>query len=133
MEANERGTALEGINIIPRGNNVLIKMSFNESVMAIHSNKPTKENDEYVTFTVVAIGPLVKDLKLGEEVLFTIPRDGYTDVPIKGNLRGIRELHKFYTKLSRQEYTELLAGGDSKVDVHQYGMFPEYLVTGHIL
>lgn len=131
MEQN-RGTALEGVNIIPRGNNVLLKMEYDESILALRSgNKPESTGEEKVTFTVAGMGPLVNDLTLGEEVLFSISGE-YVDVPVKNNHNSIRSLKKFYSEMKASEHTELMASGNNKAHVIQYGMFPEFQIKGHI-
>ena len=124
-------------NIVPRNNEVLIKMSFKESLFNIVTGKPNKDSDEKVTYTVAGFGPLVKDLELGEEVIMKIVTQ-YDDVPIKGNTKCIRELIKFYApeskNVTRAELTALQADPKTnKIDVVQYGMFPDFQIKAHII
>ena len=136
METIERGKSL--VNIIPRNNEVLVKMEFNVSILALTSGKPNEsDSDEKVTYTIAGKGPLVKDLELEEEVLMKVLPGGYDDVPVKGNMRSIRELTKFYDisskNITRTELTQLMSNSETnKVTVVQYGMFPEFQIKGHI-
>ncbi|MCK9429935.1 MAG: hypothetical protein M0R17_08015 [Candidatus Omnitrophica bacterium] len=131
METIERGTSL--CNITPRGNNVLIKMNFRASILSLNTGKYDAEKDanEEVKFTVAGIGPNVKDLVLGEEILFK-PMAAYEDVPVEGNHNSIKELTEVYKAMKPSEIQMLLRDGKNKVDVVQYGMFPEFQIQGHI-
>jgi hypothetical protein len=132
---NERGKSL--VNIVPRNNEVLIKMEFKVSLLELSAGKPSEEGsaNERVTYSVAGIGPLVKDLTIGEEVLMKLT-GSYDDVPVKDNVRSIRELTKFYTdpkSISKTEFMKLLSDpSTSKVDVIQYGLFPEFQIKAHI-
>lgn len=136
METIERGKSL--VNIVPRNNEVLIKMEFKVSLLALTSGKPNEsDSNERVTYIVAGKGPLVKDLELEEEVLMKVLPGGYDDVPVKENMRSIRELTNFYDinskNITRTELTQLMSKPETnKVNVIQYGMFPEFQIKGHI-
>lgn len=131
MTTNERGKSL--CNIVPRNNNVLLKIEFKSSILSLNTGKYDAEKDagETVKFTVAGIGPEVKDLSLGEEVVFSIDRV-YTDIPVSGNKQSIKELTALYRAMKPSEIQELLKSGQNKVDVIQYGMFPEFQINAHI-
>jgi len=129
MENSERGKSL--VNVIPRGNNVLLRMNFKASILALASGKPEEKSDEKVTYIVAGIGPLVKDLILGEEINFKIAQE-YVDIPVKGNERSIKSLIDFYRSMPKKDLTALLETGDNKADVVQYGIFPEFQILAHI-
>ena len=125
MTDNERGKS--EVNVIPRGNNVLVKMEFKESIINIRSGKPSKANESKVTFTVVGIGPNVKDLEIGEEVIMELVE--YADIPVEGNSNGIKTLLELYRTMSPSDYEKLLKDPENnKVLVRQYGIFPEYQI-----
>ena len=125
MADNERGKSI--VNVIPRGNNVLVKMTFKESILGIRSGKPSKASEAKVTFTIVGIGPQVKDLEIGEEVIMELME--YADVPVEGNYNGIKNLLETYRKMSNQEFQTLLESDQTnKVDVIQYGLFSEFQI-----
>lgn len=129
METNVRGTSL--CNIVPRNNNVLIKMVFKASIMALASGKPDKNDEEKITYTVAGIGPLVKDLTLGEEILFKLHQE-YDDVQVEGNKQSIKHLTKLYSEMKPADLNSLMRSGNNKALVVQYGMFPEFQIPGHI-
>lgn len=129
MDANECG--ISSVNIVPRGNNVLLRMNFKASILALSSGKPEENSNEKVIFTVAGFGPLVKDLVLGEEVLFKL-HAAYDDIPVKGNNQSIKDLTDFYGKLPKGEVSKMVMAGNNKADAIQYGMFPEFQIVGHI-
>jgi hypothetical protein len=119
-------------NVIPRGNNVLVRMDFTVRLLAITSGKPDENDDQSkVRYSVAGFGPLVKDLKLGEIVIMSIDKV-YDDIPVKENMRSIRELTKFYKDMDRLELNKLIGDKESStVGVVQYGMFPEFIIKTH--
>lgn len=130
METNVIGVSLN--NVIPRGNNVLIRMDFTVRLLAISTGKPDDNDDQSkVTYSVAGYGPLVKDLELGEIVIMSIDKQ-YDDIPVESNLRSIRELTKVYKDMPRLELNKLIADKESsEVGVVQYGMFPEFVIRAH--
>lgn len=129
MTDNERGKST--VNVVPRGNNVLVKMSFKESILGIRSGKPSKASEAKVTFTIVGIGPYVKDLEIGEEVIMELME--YADVPVEGNFNGIKNLIDVYRKMDNSEFQKLLESSETnKVDIIQYGLFPEFQIKAVI-
>ena len=129
MENNERGTSL--VHIVPRGNNVLIRIEFKASILALASGKPEQDSNEKVTFIVAGIGPLVKDLVLGESVLMKIT-EAYDDIIVEGNDRSIKVVSEFYRTMDSKEKADLLKGGVTKCDIIQYGIFPEFIIIAHL-
>lgn len=129
METNERGKSI--CNIIPRNNNVLLKIVFRASIMALSSGKPDKNDEEKVTYIVAGIGPLVKDLDLGEEIIFKIHQE-YDDIQVEGNKQSIKHLTKLYQEMKPADLNSLMRSGENKVTVIQYGMFPEFQIPAHI-
>jgi hypothetical protein len=129
MESIERGKSL--VNVVPRGNNVLIRMEFNVSVMALTSGTPESSSEESVNSFVAGFGPLVKGLDLDEPIVFKV-QQAYIDVVVEGNNRSIRELTKFYKSLPKLELNQLMKSKDtSHVKVIQYGIFPEFQIPAH--
>jgi hypothetical protein len=128
-----RETAQTENNIIPRNNNVLIKMSFMESVMNISSGTPpAKDNGEEVTFQVAGIGILCpNDLSMGDKVIMQL--QPYENVDVEGNQHSIKALQAFYRTLKPSELNALIRDPKSaKVKVVQYGLFPEFMVKAII-
>lgn len=129
MESIERGKSL--VNVVPRGNNVLIRMEFNVSLMALMSGKPENNSDEVVRTYIAGFGPLVKDLDLDEPIVFKVQQE-YIDVIVDGNNRGIKSLIKFYNLLSKSELNKLMTNKETAtVGVIQYGIFPEFQIPAH--
>ena len=128
MENNERGKSL--VNYVPRGNNVLIRLEFEISILAISSGKPSSDDNGMCRFYVAGLGPLVKDLTLNEEIGMKLPE--YSSVEIKGNNNSIRVLKEFYTTMKKSDLNLLIAGKDNKVNVVEYALFPEFMILGHI-
>jgi hypothetical protein len=125
MTTTERGKS--NVNVTPRGNNVLVKMEFLESVLNLYTGKPSKASDAKVTFTVEGIGPNVSDLELGEEVMMELVE--YSDIPVEGNHNGIKTLLDIYPKMKNNEIQELMKDSKTaKVLVRQYGIFPEFQI-----
>lgn len=125
MMTTERGKS--NVNIIPRGNNVLVKMEFLESILNLYTGKPSKASDAKVTFTVEGIGPNVPDLEIGEEVIMELVE--YSDIPVESNHNGIKTLLEIYPKMKNEEIRELMKDpATAKVLVRQYGIFPEYQI-----
>lgn len=129
MENNEKGKSL--VNVIPRNNNILIRIEFKASILALSTGKPSAEDSNAITkFYVAGYGPLVKDLVLNEEVFMKLPE--YQSVDVIGNNNSIRVLSSFYKAMKQSELAQILSSKDNKVDVVEYAMFPEYIATGHI-
>jgi len=130
MESNERGQSL--VNIVPRNNNVLIKMEFVASVFAISSGKPSnEENNMKVKYSIAGFGPLVKDLTLGEEVLMKMGE--YERVNVKGNNNSLESLKALYDTMKKSELNDLISSKEyNKANVIQYGIFPEFQIRAHI-
>lgn len=125
MENNAQGVS--NVNVVPRGNNVLVRMSFKESILGIRSGKPSKASEAKVTFLIAGVGPNVPDLKIGDEVLMELVE--YTDIPVEGNFNGIKTLLELYRKMDNSEFQKLLESSETnKVDVIQYGIFPEFQI-----
>lgn len=118
------------VTVVPRNNNVLVKMEFEVSVMALTSGKKDSLDDE-VSFSVAGIGPMVNDLTLGEKIILQIQQN-YEVVEVPGNERSIIKLTDFYRKLKPAELTAAIKD-TPKVGVVQYGMFPEFQIKGHSL
>jgi hypothetical protein len=129
MESIERGKSL--VNIVPRGNNVLIRMEFNVSLMALMSGKPEESSEEVVRSYVAGFGPLVKSLDLDEPIVFKV-QQAYIDVVVDGNERSIKKLIKFYESLPKLELNQLMTNKETAtVGVIQYGIFPEFQIPAH--
>lgn len=120
------------VNIIPRGNNVIVKMSFKASVLSLVNNKWEDKDNDVAEFEIAGIGNKVNDpeLKLGDKVVMELSQK-YSPLDIKGNERSVDKLQEFYRKLTRVELTDSMRD-NPKVDVVQYGLFPEFLVKGII-
>lgn len=118
------------VRVVPRNNNVLVKMEFEVSVMALTSGAKDSLDSE-VTFSVAGIGPMVNDLTLGEKIILQIQQN-YEVVEVPGNERSIRKLQDVYKKLKPAELTDAIKN-TPKVQVIQYGMFPEFQIKGHSL
>ena len=129
MENNDRGSSL--VNVVPRGNNVLVRIEFKASILALASGKPEENSNEKVTFIVAGIGPLVKDLTLSESVLMKIS-EAYDDVQVDGNERSIKKVTEIYRTMNKSELSQLLTDGDTKADIVQYGLFPEFVIKAHL-
>lgn len=119
------------VTIVPRNNNVLVKMEFEVSVVALTSGKKDSLDDDDVIFTIAGIGPMVNDLALGEKIILQIQQN-YEVVEVPGNERSIRKLEDFYRKLKPAELTTAIKD-TPKVTVIQYGMFPEFQIKAHSL
>ena len=130
MSDKTRGTS--NVNVVPRSNNILIRMEFKTSILDIQSDKPSDDNNEDIRMYVAGFGPLVPDIELGEEVLLELVKT-YTSVDVKGNFKSAKELQKIYRSMKPSEFTKLLRDPETaKVDVVQYGMFPEYIIKAHV-
>ena len=126
MEEKQRG--ISNTNIIPRNNLVLIKMELQASIMGIVSESFKGENSK-VTCSIAGYGPIVKDLELGQKVLVKLQE--YESVKVEGNNKDVESLTAFYKGLSQTELKQAIKD-NPKVDVVQYGLFPEYLVNAII-
>lgn len=129
MENNERGKSL--VNYIPRGNNVLIRIEFEISILAISTGKPSADDNNMARFYVAGMGPLVKDLDLNDQIYIKLPE--YSSVPVAGNNNSISILKEFYKSMKQSDLTMLIAGKENRVSVVEYGIFPEYLITSRIV
>ena len=129
MENNEIGKSL--VNVVPRNNNILVKIKFKASILALSTGKPSAEDSKAITkFYIAGIGPLVKDLSLDEEIFMKLPE--YQSVEVKGNNNSIKILGDFYRAMKQSELTQILSSKDNKVDVVEYAIFPEYIATAHV-
>jgi hypothetical protein len=119
-------------NIIPRGNNVLVRLDFTASVLDLSTGKPSERSEgDPVIFSIAGYGPLVKDLSIGEKVIMKL--EPYKAVEVKGNEQSVAKLTAFFSsanmKLSElQEYIK----STPKVNVVEYGIFPEFIIKGII-
>lgn len=132
METREHGVT--DSNIMPRGNNVIIKMIATASVMEISSGKYGEEtNAGRAEFIVSGIGPLVPtDLEIGDKVALQITQ-AYHEVRVDGNFNSIFELQKLYKSIGHTETNKLIQNKDTaKVQVVQYGLFPEFMIKAVI-
>lgn len=129
MENNERGKSL--VNVVPRNNNVLIRIEFELSILALSTGKPNAEDSNSPTkYYVAGIGPMVKDLTLNEEVTMKLPE--YPSIKVDGNNNSISILKSFYSSMKNTELSALLSGKENRVHVVEYGVFPEYIISAHI-
>lgn len=130
MSDKTRGTS--NVNVVPRANNILIRMEFKTSILDIRSDKPSDDNNEDIRMYVAGFGPMVTDIELDEEVLLELTKT-YTSVDVKDNFRSVKELQKMYKTMSNTDFTKLLSDPTTtKVGVIQYGMFPEFIIKAHV-
>lgn len=122
-------TSVSENNIFPRGNNVLIKFCMKASILDLQMDKPGDHSKgESADAFISGYGPAVKDLNLGDKVLVEL-NQSYTAIEVAGNSRSVKVLHELYRTMKPSEFTELLRYPETaKVDVVQYGIFPEFLV-----
>lgn len=127
------GELFEGkslVNIVPRNNEVLIRIEFEESILALSSSKPDQASgDRPVKFYIAGVGPSTKDLVLNERVIFHLTEQ-YVSIPVNGNERDIKSLKALYSKMPRKDLNECI-GKAEYVKVIEYGLFPEYMVKAH--
>jgi len=127
MEENKGG--ISNCNVIPRNNNVLVKMTFTASVMALTSGKYEKESTDEVTATIAGMGPLVQDLALEDKVLIKLQE--YSSIEVDGNNSSVRKLKEAYSSLKPSELSQLIRD-TPRVTVVQYGIFPEFLIQAKL-
>ena len=126
----ESGTS--NVNVIPRGNNVLLKIEFEASVLGLTSDTYEKEHPNDVLFSIAGFGKDVHDLTLGDIVHVELGQR-WTNVVVKGNNNSPEALKEFYDKLPKADLTAIIRDKDkNKVKVVQYGMFPEFTIKGII-
>ena len=129
---SDKTRGMSNVNVVPRSNNILIRMEFKTSILDIQSDKPTDDHNEDIRMYVAGFGPLVTDIELNEEVLLELVK-AYTSVDVKDNFKSFKELQKTYRSMKPSEFTKLLRDPETaKVDVVQYGMFPEYIIKAHV-
>ena len=130
MSDKTRGTS--NVNVVPRANNILIRMEFKTSILDIQSDKPSDDHNEDIRMFVAGFGPLVNDIELDEEVLLELTKT-YTSVDVKDNFKSVKELQKTYRSMKSADFTNLLRNPETaKVEVIQYGMFPEFIIKAHV-
>lgn len=116
------------LNVIPRGNYVLIKISFEISTMAVINNKPIENDESDKYFEVCGIGPLVKGLEIGDRVCMVV-QQGYDNVTIPENKQSLEELQKLYASMTNSERAKIIHNKEtSRVNVITYGLFPEFQI-----
>lgn len=131
METNEQISKSE-CNIFPRGNNVLIKMLFKASVLDLSSGKPSDKSDgEKVDYYVAGFGPAVKDLTIGDKVILKL--EPYQKIEVAGNNKSIDVLSDFFSPRNmKSAELQVYIKETPKVDVVEYGLFPEFIIKANI-
>jgi len=126
MQTHEKGISI--INTMPRNNNVIIKMITNVPILELTSGKYSEETyAQNSIFEVVAVGPMVfTDLQIGDKVQLVI-RESYIEVNVPTNDRSIKKLQAFYKSIGHVELNKIIADKkNNRVEVNQYGLFPEF-------
>jgi hypothetical protein len=124
----ESTSGISNVNVVPRGNNVLVRMDIEASVMGITSGKYGNESGIPI-ITIAGIGPNVRDLAIGDKVLMKLQE--YESVPVAGNNKDIASLKKFYATLKPSELSQIIKE-TPKVSVVQYGLFAEFLILAKV-
>lgn len=127
MKENESG--ISEVNVIPRNNNVLVRMTFDASIMALTSGKYEKDSTDEVIATIAGIGPAVRDLSIGDKVLIKLQE--YSSVDVEGNFNSVKKLKETYSTLKPSELSELIRKSP-RTTVIQYGIFPEFLIQAKL-
>lgn len=123
----ETNVSRSNTNVFPRVNNVLVKMTFETSIFAVINGKYEGDNTTPAKFEIAGIGPLVKDLELGDNIIMKLEQ--YESVNVAGNERSITNLKKHYDTLPKSEVSALQGNKNTKnVTVIEYGIFPEFLI-----
>lgn len=120
--------AKSAIGIIARGNNVIVRLDFDTSLLMINAlankKKPNStEENENVKMTVVAVGKDVKDLEVGDVVRSSTQPEITLDV--KDNENTIDKLYKKFSKFSANEQDAFLRGG-TKIHVTEYSLYSDF-------
>lgn len=127
----ERNNSVSSVPFIPRGNKVLIKMSYKNSIMGIEAlyKKDTKfkQSDiDTVSYTIAGYGNLVNNINIGDSVL--VATEPEIIVPISSNQKSINALGKQLDSLTSTEYRDLNVS--TKWEVEEYGIFSEFQIEG---
>lgn len=121
------------VNVVPRGNNVLVRMKFHTTLLALTSGKYDKDSAEEVEFSVAGFGPMVHDLELGGKILMEITQ-AYNSIEVEGNERSIKALLAHYNALPKKELNEIMHDPKvNRIEVIQYGMFPEFQIKARVV
>ena len=131
---HSRGECRSIVPIIPRGNKVLLKLIYKNSVMGIRAlaagNEKFKQTElEKVGYEVVGMGGMVKDLEIGDKVYVTVQPE--VMVTVKGNSNDLVSIIKELDKLSSKEEQELIISS-TKFEVIEYGIYSEFQVSSII-
>lgn len=123
-----RGEAKSSVPVVPRDNNVLLRMSYKNSIMGIRAlaegNQKFKQTElEQITYTVAGFGERVKGLEIGDEVVVNVQPDIIVNVP--GNKKDLKSLGAELDKMTKEEDEQLLRSG-TKWEVIEYGVYSDF-------
>lgn len=120
--------AKTSIGIVPRNNNVIVRLDFDTSLLTINALATKQKmsgatDNENIVMQVVAVGKDVKDLEIGDIVRASVQPE--LAVEVDGNELTIKKLHDYFTSLSRKEQDEFMISG-KKIHVVEYSLYTEY-------
>jgi hypothetical protein len=129
-----RGESKSIVSFIPRGNKVLLKLTYKNGIMGIRAlhagNEKYKQHEiEKVQYKVVGFGEMVKNLEIGDNVFVTVQPE--VIVPIPENKNDLASIIEELNKLTSSEEQELVTSG-TKYEVIEYGVYTEFQIAGII-
>jgi hypothetical protein len=111
--------------IVPLGNNVLIKGISVVSTLDVNAGTPDK--GAMFRYMVIKLGKDVKELKVGDEVILRGFPSGH--ITVKGNPRSLDELKDNFNSMPRKEFEEF-SHGNLRVPIAEYFITNEFDAIG---
>jgi len=116
MSDQKKGVTVCGVR--PRHNNVIVRADYSMHPLVItdkqilHDQKQVaKYTKDDVTYTVVAMGPEVFDLEIGQ-VVYLPARGQYDEVRVEGNDRSYEAIAAAFAKLDSADIAAIVKAGE---------------------